>query len=281
MQQAPQLIEREVTRRQGPDGVPPTPAVGGHGHSVDPKNGTVIDKVRAIVEVLGEHRGPVGLSELSRESGLAKASVHRLCLELVDWGIVERVDRRFRLGAKLFDLGTRAPSRRELHDQALPHAVELYTTYRTPVAVSVLDGVEVLCIAKITGSQDCARWMRVGTRMPAHCTSAGKAILAFSPGAVVAEVMRSPLKRVTPYSIGTPNALLHELVGVRRAGVSFIREEVKLGSESVAAPIFGPGREVVGAMSVTVRSGAGATADIVAGLKRQAESLSATLQRAS
>lgn len=241
---------------------------------------SVIEKVRTLMEVLGTHSRPVGLSALSRESGIAKSTVHRLCSELVAWGVVERVDGGFRLGARLGELALLAPPRDRFREIARPYGVELYALTRKTANLSVLVGGDVVCVDKFHGACDTSRWVQVGTRVPAHCASAGKAILAFSSPVVVARVMAQPLKRVTPFTLASPQLLSKELAEIRRSGLALSREEVRLGLASLAAPVFGRNGGVVGAMALTSTSANLTSPDVEAALKSQAQRLSQALRNA-
>jgi DNA-binding IclR family transcriptional regulator len=239
---------------------------------------SVIEKVRALMEVLGAHSAPVGLSALARESGISKSTVYRICTELTSWGVVERVGTGFCLGTRLAELAMTVPSRDRFREIAGPYGVELYALTRKTANLSILVGTDVVCIDKFYGASDTSQWVHVGTRVPAHSTSAGKAILAFSSPAVVANVMSQPLRRVTPFTLASPQMLSKELAEIRRSGLAFCREEVRLGLASLSTPLFGRDGNVVGALSLTSKSATLASPDVEAALKGQAQRLSHALR---
>jgi DNA-binding IclR family transcriptional regulator len=111
--------------------------------------------------------------------------------------------------------------------------------------------VEVLYLEKLAGHRRVAAPSRVAGRMPMHCTATGKAILAFSDPEVRALVLESSLARRTPYTVTDPSALETELRRVVAEGAAIEVEETRMAHASVAAPFFGPGGEVLGALSVT------------------------------
>jgi DNA-binding IclR family transcriptional regulator len=275
------LAEATWVHFDDPRGPEVGPSPGAEDHSP-----SVIEKVRALMEVLGGHSVPIGLSALARESGISKSTVHRLCTELIAWGVVERVGTGFRLGVRLAELALTVPSRDRFREVVGPYGIELYALTRHTANLSILVGTDVVCIDKFHGACDTSQWVQVGTRMPAHSTSAGKAIIAFSSPAVVAKVMSQPLRRVTPFTLASPQMLSKELAEIRRSGLAFCREEVRLGLASLSAPLFGRGGKVVGALSVTSKSASltsGASlrsSDIEAALKGQAQRLSHALQTA-
>jgi DNA-binding IclR family transcriptional regulator len=210
----------------------------------------VIGKVQLILETLGS-AGQLGLSELSRRTGIAKASVHRLCGDLVSWGVVERSGDSFRLGPRLFELGQRVPARRSLCDAALPFMEDLYLATMQTIHLAVLEGTEVMYAVKILGRRSVAVPSQVGSRLPLHCTATGKCMLAFGPAELLQRAVDSGLSPLTNRSVSSPEQLDAELEQVRRLGYALEREQVHLGFASVACPIFGSRNQVVAALAVT------------------------------
>jgi len=210
---------------------------------------SVVGKVRSILEALAEH-GRMGLSDLARASGVAKPSVHRICGELIRWGVVERTGDGFRLGSRLFELGQRVPGRRQLRDLALPFMEDLFLTTRQVVHLAVADGFEVVYIERLTGRQSDRVPSVVAGRMPMNCTATGKCMLAFGPDDMFEALVGHGLRPLTPYSIVVPSALQDDLVETRRRGFAIEREEAVIGMTSVAAPIL-TRSGLIGAMSIT------------------------------
>lgn len=210
---------------------------------------SVVGKVRAILETLAEH-GHLGLSDLARASGVAKPSVHRICGELIAWGVVERAGDGFRLGSRLFILGQRVPGRRQFRDAALPFMEDLFLTTRQVVHLAVADGYEVVYIERLTGRQSDRVPSVVSGRMPMNCTATGKCMLAFGPDEWLDNLLARGLGPLTAYSIVVPSALHDDLAATRTRGFAIEREEAVIGMTSVAAPIFTPAG-LIGAMSIT------------------------------
>ena len=86
---------------------------------------SLLQKAALVLDALGDATGTLGLSELARRCGVAKSTVHRLCGELVDWGVVQRSGDGFQLGPKLYELGAKVPGHRRVRDLALPYLQEL------------------------------------------------------------------------------------------------------------------------------------------------------------
>ncbi len=91
----------------------------------------------------------------------------------------------------------------------------------------------------------------LGRRTPVHCTASGKAITAFGPAEVRERLLDLPLDRVTPHTITDRAELEAQLEEVRRTGVARTHEELEVGLDAIAAPVFGAEGEVVAALDVS------------------------------
>jgi DNA-binding IclR family transcriptional regulator len=196
--------------------------------------------------------GVVGVSALARAAQIPKSTAHRLLKTLAQHEMVDRAGAKYRLGVRFFELSqaARLTLFDELRNVAAPLLEDLFEVVRETVHLAILEGDDVLYLEKITGPNGSRMPSRVGGRMPATCTSLGKAILAFSPADVVGRVLGSPLHRVTPYSIVVPRIMQEQLDEVRRNGVAFDHEEARIGVTCVGAPILGKDGYAVGAVSV-------------------------------
>lgn len=238
----------------------------------DQATDSVVDKVRRLIETLASH-GPLGLTGLARESGISKTTVHRLCGELVEWGVIERSAGLFQLGGRLSELGDMAPATGSLADIGHPYIAEIFATFRTTISLSVPHGKRsVRCVDKIwaPGQDRSSYWMGVGTRAPMHCTAAGKAILAFSPPEVFDAVIAQPLVAMTPFTISGPEKLAREMEDIRSTGIAWVRNEIKMDSYAVAVPILTDYGRVIGAIVAGLAGKAVKVAELEVAMKTQA-----------
>ncbi|MCF6469448.1 IclR family transcriptional regulator [Nonomuraea sp. MG754425] len=212
---------------------------------------SVLGKVRLILEAFGPDDESLGLSEIVRRSGVAKASVHRLAQELLRWGLLERRGSEYWLGMRLFEIGQRVPRQRILREAARPYMEDLYQATGETIHLAVLDGLEVIYLEKVSGHSQVSRPSRVAGRMPLHCTATGKALLAFGPASLFTEVVAAPLARITPRTVILPKLLAQELDQARKAGYAIEREQIRIGYLSVAIPLIGATGTMVAALSVT------------------------------
>jgi DNA-binding IclR family transcriptional regulator len=191
------------------------------------------------------------LTELSGKTGLPKATTHRLIAELVEWGGLERVDGRYRLSMKLFELGQRVPRRRDLREAALPYMEDLYEATHENIHLAVRDGMHTLFLEKVSGHRSMPIISRVGGRLPVHCTATGKVFLALGPPEYFRDVAVFGLARQTPRTIIMPGILRKELSRVAECGYGVNHEESEVGVAAVAAPVFDQRRQVIAALSIT------------------------------
>lgn len=212
---------------------------------------SVLGKARLILESFELDDVDLSLSELSRRTGISKASVHRLAQELLDWGMLERSGQEYRLGMRAFELGSRVPRFRVLRDAARPFMESLHFVTKETVHLAVLDGLEVLYLEKIAGSAQATKPSRIAGRMPLHCTATGKILLAFSPPSLLEEVLSRDLERLTPSTVVLPGMLTEQIRKVRATGHASESEETVVGYCSVAVPIFGTSGLLLGALSIT------------------------------
>ncbi|MFI6289064.1 IclR family transcriptional regulator [Streptomyces sp. NPDC051018] len=212
---------------------------------------SVLGKVQLILESFGHDDEHLSLTEITRRSGMAKASVHRLAQELLRWGVLERHGSGYRLGMRLFEIGQRVPRQRILREAARPYMEDLYQSTNETVHLAVLDGREVLYLEKVSGHGQVAKPSRIAGRLPLHCTATGKVLLAFGPRSLVDEVVAAPLERLTPRTVGTPGLLLQELARTRETGCAVEYEQTRVGYLSVAVPLVGATGATMGALSVT------------------------------
>ncbi|WP_434740578.1 IclR family transcriptional regulator [Micromonospora sp. SH-82] len=211
---------------------------------------SVLGKARLILESFQHDDVELSLSELSRRTGISKASVHRLAQELVDWGMLERSGFEYRLGMRAFELGSRVPRFRVLRDAARPFMERLHFATKEAVHLAVMDGLEVLFLEKVAAAQS-AKPSRIAGRMPLHAASTGKVMLAYSPTSVLEEVVSRDLDRLTPHTTVAPGLLVEQIRRIRANGWGVEHEEIIAGYCSVAVPLFTGNGLLLGALSVT------------------------------
>jgi DNA-binding IclR family transcriptional regulator len=213
---------------------------------------SVVGRASALLGAFDARHLSMGVSALSRRSGLAKSTTARLAAELTEHGFLERTNGSdLKLGTKLFELGELASRQRKLREVALPYMADLRQVSRQTVHLAVLVDTEVMYV-EIVRSRDAPRMpSEVGGRLPAHSAAVGKALLAFSPDSVVQAVIDGGLRPVGPRTITSPGLFLRELRRIKEAGIAYEHEESGHGVSCAASPIFAPDGQPVAAMSIS------------------------------
>jgi len=216
---------------------------------------TSVGKALRLLTAFHQISPPVGLSELARITGLPKSTAFRFLADLEQVGFVERDGTEYRLGLPLFELGNKVPIARPngLRDSAMHTLSQLHSRTGLSVHLAVLEGTDVVHIAKVNESQMLPGHLLPGSRRPATCSAVGKAILAFSKQQVLRDVVDAGLTRRTRHSITELPRLQRELTKIRETGLAHEQEESVVGLVGVAAPIMLDGL-AVGAVGVTLRA---------------------------
>jgi DNA-binding IclR family transcriptional regulator len=194
----------------------------------------------------------LSLADLNKRTRLPKSTLHRLVDQLCQVGWLERDHGGYRVGLRMFEIGTLAADGNQLHDAAFPHLQALATRTGLAAQLAILDRADVVYLERIVVGPVRLPTRR-GGRKPAYCTALGKVLAAYDDDAAHA-VISAPMPRKTATTITEPDALRAELNHVREAGVAFDRGEAYQELVCVAAPIRGSGR-AIGAVSVTGPAG--------------------------
>lgn len=207
-----------------------------------------------ILELMARSADGLALHEVSAEIEAPKSSLLPLLRALTTRGyLAQSRSGEYCLGPKALDLGSSAPSQRELAQVARPALVALMRRTGETVFLSALssDRAAIVYIDKIESDQIIRYAGGVGDRRPLHATSSGKAILAFLPENEREEMLGSlTLHRHTEHTLTTLAALRTSLAEVRRKGVCVTVEEVVAGASGIAAPVFDHHARVAGACAI-------------------------------
>lgn len=198
---------------------------------------SVTKRVLSILAVFESSLAARSLSEISAETGLALSTTHRLVGELEEWGALLRdVNGRYQIGLRLWELGQHAG--RQVREIARPLLQDLYSLTQETVHIAIREQTDALYIDRVYGSRRVPQASRVGGRLPLHATAVGKVLLAFEEPWVRDAVLGSPLEGRTAHTHIDPAVLRAELDAIRERGYALTREEVRLGSASIAVPVF-------------------------------------------
>jgi len=214
----------------------------------------VLDRALAILDLLSFEGPDLSLGEVSDKLELHKSTVHRLIMVLERHKLIERnsLNGRYRLGLKLFELGTRAVSQLDLRERARPVLERLVLETSETVHLGILDDTEVLYLDKVEPARSVRMSSSVGRRNPAYCTAMGKSILAYLTEAKVEAIVRKHgLKAMTANTITSLLELKAELAGIRERGYAVDNEEIEEGVRCVGCVVRDFSGGPVAAISVS------------------------------
>ncbi len=234
-----------------------------------------VDRAVAILDLLAQDGWRAG-AEVARELGVHRSTALRLLGTLERHALVERDPRtaKYRLGRRLPQLARVVSGELDLRHIARPVCEALAASSGETVTLDVLDGDEIVPIEQSTGSTAFVSVNWLGRRTPVHCTASGKVILAFAADPIRQRLLARPLVPLTPRSITDVAELERQLAAARESGFARTFEELEVGLDAIAAPVFSTDGEVVAAIDVSGpahRLQAGGGPDLV-GLTREAAS---------
>jgi len=207
---------------------------------------SVTSRVLAILAVFERSLAPRSLTDIAQESGLPLSTTHRLVKELEEWDALQRdANGRYQVGIRLWELGQHAG--RQVREIVRPLLQDLYSLTQETVHIAIREQTDVLYIDRVYGTRRVPQASRVGGRLPLHATAVGKAILAFEEEWVREAILSQPLEGRTPETLVDPAKLRAELVVVRERGYATTRDQVRVGTASIAVPVFQRGDGSIGA----------------------------------
>lgn len=191
------------------------------------------------------------LSDIARRTGLTRATSRRFLLTLVELGYVKTDGRMFSLTARVLELGFSYLSALSLPEIAQPHLERLAASIHESTSASVLDGTDIVYVARVPTRRIMTVRINIGTRFPAYLTSMGRVLLAsFGQAELEAHLDHIDFESLTSRTITSREALIKELARVRDQGWAMVDQELEDGLRSIAAPIL-HGATVIAAINVS------------------------------
>lgn len=216
----------------------------------------------SVITAFDASASAMTLAEVARRTGLSRASARRLLLTLEELGYVRSDGRQFELTAKVLELGYSYLSGLELPEIAAPHLRRLSELVGESTSVAVLEGSDIVYVARVQARHIMNVAISVGTRLPAHATSMGRVLLMDLPEAEVRarcdQALRHPPAQRT---LTTPEQLRQSLAEARRGGCAVVDQELAAGLRSLAVPLRDAAGRTIAAVNVSMRVGVTAAAD--------------------
>lgn len=239
-----------------------------------------VDRAFRVLRVTAAGTG-MTLSEIARESGLAKSTALRLLTALERNDAVTRIGQRYRLGPLVHELDPIpvSPAYERIRRVLTPFLAHLFEATRATVHLATLHGDEVVYLNKLHGPRPIPSPSRIGGGLPAYCTGVGKAMLAFDEDAA-ARVAQGPMVAWTETTLTSPDALAVELGEIRRKKRAVDRAELTPGLYCVAAPVFDDEEGAGGLRAVAALSASAADESALARLEPLVTRVAAAAGRA-
>ena len=192
------------------------------------------------------------LTEVAARTGLTRAGARRILLTLEHLGYVESLGRRFRLTAKILDLGFAYLSSLPLWDLAEPVMQALVAELKESSSVAVLDGTEVVYVLRVPTHKIMSINLGIGSRLPAYCTSMGRVLLAGLPAEECRRRIAASARSARTARTVTDAAQLQRLVDEARAQRwALVDQELEEGLVSLAAPITDRAGRTIAALNLS------------------------------
>lgn len=220
-------------------------------------SGVIIQSVDRAIQIIDFFTGPqseLGITEIAERMGLGKSTVYGLVNTLLQAGYLEQnvENKRYRLGLRLFELGSIVQSRMDVREIARPYLEELSKTFNMTVHMGIYRDWEMVYIDKVDSPNTRIVYSQVGKRAPMYCTGIGKAVLANMSTADIQYILRTqPLEMLTEHTLTESEQIMKELEEIRSRGYAVDNEEVELGLRCVAVPVYDYRKKPIAAISIS------------------------------
>ncbi|MDF2670686.1 MAG: IclR family transcriptional regulator [Paenibacillus sp.] len=213
------------------------------------------DRVLDIFELFAEEQDTLSLMDISRKLGMPTSSAYKLLQNLLNRGYLEtdKHGKMFRLGYKLFEIGSKVSLNRDYATEFQHVAQRIINDINESVFLSIRNGDKVLYIAEKQSTHPVRFVSHMGMQLPLHATAMGKVLLSgMSDEEIVQLYPDGELGKLTEQTLSHLDELLEQLQKIRQDGLAFSSGESVQGIQCVAAPITNASNEIVAAMSVSI-----------------------------
>jgi IclR family transcriptional regulator, pca regulon regulatory protein len=222
----------------------------------DPDFMTSLARGLAVLSVFSQHAREVTMSQISSETGISRAAVRRVLYTLTKLGYVGEQGRGYVLLPRVLGIGGAYVASSSMTAAAQPVLDALRDSVHESCSLGMLDGDDLLYIARAETVRIMSIGLRAGSRLPAYCTSMGRVLLAALPHDTLESYLeRNPLRPRTERTLTNPQDFLDLLERVRREGVSLVDQELEIGLRSIAVPVRNRSGEVIAALNIGTQAG--------------------------
>ncbi|MEU7871593.1 IclR family transcriptional regulator C-terminal domain-containing protein [Dactylosporangium sp. NPDC049140] len=232
----------------------------------DPRGADFVQSLErglAVIRAFDATRPELTLSEVAALTDMTRAAARRFLLTLAELGYVRSDGRQFSLTPRVLELGYAYLSGLSLPAIAEPHLEALVAQVNESSSVSVLDGGDIVYVARVPTSRIMTVMISVGTRFPAYATSMGRVLLAgLGPAELERYVAGVEPAALTPRTVTGPEALRAEIGRAREQGWALVDQELEEGLRSVAAPIRDRAGRVIAAVNLSTAASRRTAAEV-------------------
>ncbi len=219
----------------------------------------------AVIETFTAASPRQSIAEVAAASGLDRATARRCLLTLAHHGYADWDGKFFTLTPRVLRLGTACLATMPLPQIVQPLLDRLSEEIGESSSVSILDGAEIVYVARAAQQKVMSIALMPGSRLPAHCTSMGRVLLAALPEAEARALLGpGPLPARTKRTLTDPEAVLAELARVRAQGHAVNDQEIEIGLRSIAVPVLNARGQVVAALNVGLSAARAEAAELPA-----------------
>lgn len=227
--------------------------------SLDRTDGPIVQKAQSFqrgIDVIRAFDGGhprMTLSQVAKRTDLTRATARRFLYTLIDSGYMDTDGREFWLTPRVLELGFAYLSSLGIPEIATPHLQRLTQKVNESSSVSILDGADIVYVARVPMRRIMTVAISVGTRFPAYATSMGRVLLAGLESDALNSVLdMTSFVPLTRHTITNRDELIRTLDQTREQGWAFVDQELEMGLRSIAAPIFDGKGRVVAAANVSL-----------------------------
>lgn len=205
----------------------------------------------AVIETFTADHPRQSIAQVAAASGLDRATARRCLLTLAHHGYADYDGKFFTLTPRVLRLGTACLATMPLPQMVQPLLDRLSDELGESSSVSILDGDEIVYVARAAQRRVMSIALMPGSRLPAFCTSMGRVLLAALPDDEIRNRLTAhPLAARTPLTVTDPDILLDRIRAVRDEGYAVIDQEVELGLRSIAVPVLSARGVTVAALNL-------------------------------
>ncbi len=211
-----------------------------------------LEKGLAVIECFDAAHDKLTIADVARATELSRAAARRCLLTLAKIGYAEFDGKFFRLTPRVLRLGHAWLASAALPQLVQPFLERLSEETHESSSACLLDGHEIVYIARSAQRRIMSVGLSVGTRLPAFCTSMGRVLLAArDPADARARILAGRPRALTPHTVTDPDRLAAILAEVRAQGYCIVDQELELGLISIAMPLINTRGEVVAAFNLS------------------------------